>query len=193
MTKLTKWIVLAACVTAAPAYAQIKSPPATAPAAASGSELSTPVPAQTPPADLSQRLALARKINEITPIKGQIEAGVDHAAQRIPATKRETFKSRVMGAIDEQKLEESSINAMAQTFTLPELQRMYDYYSTPEAHAIAEKWPIYRQLVQPEIVRMMDKAMMEARTGGPGDAPAAEPAAAATPPAYPHSTTPAKK
>ena len=54
-------------------------------------------------------------------------------------------------------------------------------FGSDEAKSIAQKMPIYQQLVQPQITQLVDKAMMTVRTGEAGAvtgtaAPAATPA-----------------
>ena len=54
---------------------------------------------------------------------------------------------------------------MAEIYTLPELEAMVEYYSKPEAKSAAEKQEAYQDKVGPEITKMLDKALMEMRTG----------------------------
>lgn len=145
--------------------------------------------ADTPP-DLAQRVELSRKLHEIRPATLQVEAALTQVAQRLPETERKAFIDRMMSAIDAKKLEEVSVNAMASVFTLPELQKMLDYFSTPEAHSISDKMPIYQNMLQPEIVKMLDKAMMEMRTGTASPAPAPAPASDAPAQAAPAAPAP---
>lgn len=182
MKNWTKCLFAAACLFAAPALAQNAADPAkpdTAPTAAPAS----PVVPDTAPAapsasnildapksaDWPQRQALAKKMAEIQPASQQVDQAIKTLAQQVPPNDRAAFIQRISGAIDNKKLEQVSIDAMARTFTAAELQRMVDYFSTPEARSIAEKMPIYQQLVQPEIYRMMDAAVMKERTGAPGE------------------------
>jgi hypothetical protein len=75
---------------------------------------------------------------------------------------------------------------MAEVFTTAELKRMIEYFGSDEAKTIAQKMPIYQQLVQPQITKLVDQAMMTVRTGTANPvvettAPAPEAAPAATP------------
>ena len=54
---------------------------------------------------------------------------------------------------------------MADLFTLAEMEKMVGYFSSPEAQSIGEKLPKYQERLQPEIIRMLDAAMMTERTG----------------------------
>lgn len=150
------------CLFIAPAMAQ-NAAPASATAAQAG--------------DMAQRLELSKKMHAIQPARIQVEKAVALVAQRIPEVNREAFKNSMMASIDTAKLEEVSVNAMAQMFTVRELQHMISYFQAPEAKTIAEKMPDYYTQLQPEIMKMVDAAMMAARTG------AAAPAAPAPAPA----------
>jgi hypothetical protein len=121
--------------------------------------------------DYQQRLALAQKMHELRPARQQIEDAVTAAANRLPAANRDEFKTQMMKSIDVDALEKKSIEAMAQTFTKPELEKMIDYFGSPEAQSIAQKLLVYQSIVMPEITAMLDKAIMEARTGSPAPAP----------------------
>lgn len=157
------------CLFVAPAMAQNAAP---APAA------------QAATGDAAQRLELSKKMHAIQPARIQVEKAVALVAQRIPEANRESFKSSMMASIDTAKLEQVSINAMAQMFTVPELQHMIAYFQAPEAKSIAEKMPNYYMQLQPEIMKMVDAAMMAARTGAAApQAPAGQTAPVAPAPA----------
>lgn len=182
-----KCLLIAACLYAIPAMAQNDtSPPAanaaSAPAVAAGAS-PTPAPnildAPKSP-DWPQRVALAKKMAEIQPASQQVDEAIKTLSQQVPPNDRAAFVARISGAIDNKKLEDVSVDAMARTFTTAELQRMIDYFSTSEARSIAEKMPIYQQLIQPEIFRMMDAAVMKERTGAPGMKPQEQNPAAGT-------------
>ena len=63
-------------------------------------------------------------------------------------------------------IEKISIDTMAETFTMEELEFMLEYHKNPLSNDIEEKYKIYESKVSPEITRMLDKAMMRVRTGG---------------------------
>ena len=141
----------------ATASAQDKAPAPSAVAAA---------PAAQQPDDLEQRLDLAKKMHEIQPANAQVVKAIEQVSQQLPPQDREAFKNAMMKSIDDVKLETLSVKVMAETFTAPELERMLSYFSSPEARAISEKMPVYNGRMQPEIMKMLDAAMMAARTGG---------------------------
>lgn len=123
------------------------------------------------PQDLAQRMELAQKMHQMRPAALQVQEAIDQASESLPEGEREAFRARMKQAIDIEALERTSISAMARVFTPAELERMIAYYSTPEAASIAQKMPQYQRIVQPEIVKMLDKALMDIRTGKAPAAP----------------------
>lgn len=123
------------------------------------------------PADLEQRLVLARKMHEIRPAKMQIEAAIDQLSQRIPPADRARFKDIMMKSMDFEKLDKLSVETMAEVFEVPELEKMVGYFGSPEAASVSKKMPVYQSIVQPEISKMVDAAMMLARTGASSPSP----------------------
>lgn len=116
--------------------------------------------------DYEERVALAKKMHEISPARQQVEDAVNGVANRLPVDNQDGFKRQVMKSIDVAALETKSIETMADTFTKAELTRMLEYFSAPEAAQIKEKMKVYQSVMSPIIIQMLDKAAMEARTGG---------------------------
>lgn len=122
--------------------------------------------------DYPQRLELAKRMHEIRPAAMQIDNAISQVAQRLPAKDQDTFKLSMKQVLDYKAIEAQSVEAMAEIFTVSELQAMVDYYSRPEAESAAKKYKEYQQRVQPEIIKMLDRAMMQVRTGtNPGSKP----------------------
>lgn len=165
-------------VLAAPATAQEQAPAATAAtepqakeAQADSAPATTTDTAQaTAPAvadsGFAQRLELAKKMNELNPAAKQIDSAIESVAARVSDVDREAFKSGMRNLLNYRALEQISINAMAETYTLEELKAMVDYYSKPEGKSAAAKVSQYQAKVQPEITRMLDRAIMNMKTGG---------------------------
>lgn len=122
--------------------------------------------------DYAEREALAKKMHEARPAAKQIEDAVNAAANRLPAANRADFVNVMMKSIDVAALEAQSIQVMTQIFTKAELEKMVDYFATPEAEVIATKLVAYQAAMMPMITQMLDKAAMEARTGASAPAPA---------------------
>lgn len=115
--------------------------------------------------DFEQRLELSRALHKIKPVKDQVDDAVNGVAERLPVSQRETFKASMRNILNYNSIENISINAMAETFTLKELEVMLEYNSKPEAMSANDKFPEYQNIVGPEILRMIDKAIMRSRTG----------------------------
>ena len=126
--------------------------------------------------DYPKRLELAKRMNDIRPAKTQVQEAVSQVGQNLSPVDRDKFNKMVEKAFDYEKLEKLSVETMAELFTVPELEKMVDYFGSPEAKAIAEKLPKYQEKVQPAIIQMLDAAMIADRTGG---AAAPKPAAKA--------------
>lgn len=112
-----------------------------------------------------KRLELATKMHEIRPTKTQVLQAIAVVAQRVPEDKRQAFESSLANSLDFKAVEKISIDSMVETFTEEELAAMVEYYSKPEAQSASDKLTQYQQKVGPEIIRMIDKAMMKVKTG----------------------------
>lgn len=119
--------------------------------------------------DMNARLNLAKVMHEIKPARQQIDVAIEMVSKRLPVDQREDFVGRMQKIFDYDKLEELSIKAMAEVFTEKELQKMVDYYGSKEAISADKKMPVYQSVMQPEITKMLDEALLEVRTGGASD------------------------
>lgn len=115
--------------------------------------------------DYTKRLDLARQMHDIRPINMQADDLIKGMAERYPEDRREAFIARMTEVFDKQALTEISVKAMADTFTAAELQKMIDFHGSPEGKTIGQKMPVYQALVEPELVKRIDQAMMIVRTG----------------------------
>ncbi|MEZ5813631.1 MAG: DUF2059 domain-containing protein [Alphaproteobacteria bacterium] len=118
--------------------------------------------------DFARRLELAEKMLEIRPAKVQLESAVDSYIGNYlfthPEKEQQLFRTAVLNVMNPKALEKLSIDAYAETFTLKELESMVEYYSKPEAQSAREKQAEFNRKVAPEIVKMLDQALMKART-----------------------------
>lgn len=119
-------------------------------------------------ATYAQRLELAKKMHELRPVSEQVNTAIDQYAQTQPENQREAFKTAMHSVLNTKALEKISVDAYADTFTLPELEAMVEYYSKPEARSASDKFDDYAKIVYPEIVQMLDRAAMRVKTGGEG-------------------------
>ncbi len=125
--------------------------------------------AQQEDPDYQQRIELARQMHEIRPLNADIEESVRRLAQRYPAEQREIFVDRMLDEFDQDDMTALSVKAMAETFTLAELEKMIEFHGSPEGQAVTKKMPVYQAVIQPEIIRKIDRAMMAVRTGSVSD------------------------
>ncbi|MGH1402967.1 MAG: hypothetical protein ACRBDL_01865 [Alphaproteobacteria bacterium] len=114
---------------------------------------------------LAQKLELAKKIHQIRPTRVQVDSAVRKASLSLPAKDRDNFVNAMRSVLNYNAIEKISVDAMVRTYTLVELTSMEEYYSKPEAITATKKTLFWASEVQPEIVRMIDKAMMRIRTG----------------------------
>lgn len=115
--------------------------------------------------DFEQRYEIAREMHKLRPVKTQVDNAIETVAARLPQAQRENFRMSMKNVLNYNAIEKVSVNAMAETFTLAELEAMLEYNKKPEAISANQKFSDYQAKVGPEIVRMIDKAMMRIRTG----------------------------
>lgn len=114
---------------------------------------------------LAKKISLAREMHKIRPTRTQIDSAIQRASLALPAHARRAFVSAMKGMLNYNAIERISVDAMIETYTLKELDSMVKYYSKPEAKSASDKVMSWASIVQPEIVNMIDKAMMRIRTG----------------------------
>jgi len=115
--------------------------------------------------DTARKQELVNKMHEIRPAKAQVDEAIQQVSRNLSPMDRDRFLRMVAKAFDYDKLEALSKSSMMELFTEAEMQKMVDYFGSAEAKTIAEKLPKYQEKLQPEIVRMLDAAMMADRTG----------------------------
>ncbi len=117
--------------------------------------------------DTKERLVLAKKMIEILPAQPQIEAAVDGYISGTMATfsqkDRDTFRRAMLNVMNPKALEKSAIDAYVSTYTKKELAAMVEYYDKPEARSASEKQPEFAAKIYPEIIKMMDQAVIRLR------------------------------
>lgn len=114
---------------------------------------------------LAKKNALAKRMHEIRPTREQIDAAVQRASMMLPENERGPFVNVMSGMLNYNAIERISMDAMVETYTLKELEIMVEFYSQPEALSASMKMGVWAQKVQPEIVRMIDKAILRIKTG----------------------------
>ncbi len=131
--------------------------------------LATPAFAQdgaaTEEAIPASRLELAQKMHEIWPIRTRMETAIDSIAEGFPEDKQPQIKAAMRKSMKFDQLEEASVKAMADTFTEEELQEMIKFYGSETGKSISAKTGLYEQALRPIMMQMIDKAMLDMRTG----------------------------
>ncbi|GEM_PF-3484637 len=111
------------------------------------------------PEDYEKRLELAKRVEEFRPMEDRVSEVLDVLAPELGADDRERFKNDVTATVNMDRLEELSVATMARLFTPEELQSMIDYYQVPASRTVAEKTPMFRQIVDAEIGREIQFAI----------------------------------
>jgi hypothetical protein len=120
---------------------------------------------QESPDMIAKKVELAKKMHQIRPTREQIDSAIDQASRGMPEEQRKAFLAAMRSVLNYNAIEKISVDAMVDTFTLPEMEAMVEYHTKPEAQSVAEKMPVWASKVQPEIVRMIDSAIMRVKTG----------------------------
>jgi len=118
--------------------------------------------------NFSERLELAKQMLEIRPAKQQLENAVDTYIRNYmfayPEKEQQAFRMGLLRVMNPKALEKTSVDAYAEVFTVKELQAMVEYYSKPEAQSATNKQNALNAKIAPEIVRMLDHALIRTRT-----------------------------
>ncbi len=112
-----------------------------------------------------ERLALAKRMHELRPVRDQVDGAIAQYAQTRPQNERDSFRIAMRNVFNIKALEKISEDAYVETFTVEELRAMVGYYSMPEAQSASEKFGDYAAIIYPEIVRMLDRAAIRLKTG----------------------------
>ncbi len=155
-------LIALSLMVATPAFAQEEgtpvpaqeSLPADAPALAAPAESITP-----------RQLELAKQMHEIWPIRTRVESAIDAVVQNFPPDKQAQAKASLRKSIQFDQVEEESIQAMASTFTEDELKAMVDFYGSEIGRSVSAKTAEYETAMRPIIIKMMDKAALDLKTG----------------------------
>ncbi len=125
-------------------------------------------PAYAQDDDFAQRLTLAEQMLEIRPAKEQLNSAIESYISNYlfaySEKEQQLFRTAVLNVMKPQALEKLSIDAYAETFTLKELEAMVEYYSKPEARSAGEKQEQLNRKIAPEIIQMLDQALIKVRT-----------------------------
>lgn len=116
-------------------------------------------------AEYEERLKLSKQMHKIWPVRPKIERALDAIAEQIEPQNRMKFKSAMRKAIDFGSVEQGSIEAMADVFTADELKAMIEFYGSKEGRSVSFKTDDYQRALQPILVKMLDKALLDTKLG----------------------------
>ena len=111
------------------------------------------------------RLELAQQMHKVWPIRQKVESALDAVAERIPEKDQLNFKAAMRKSIKFDALEETSIDAMADIFSEKELEKMIEFYGSKEGRSVSHKTGDYERALQPVMIKMLDKALLDAKLG----------------------------
>ncbi|MFA5592449.1 MAG: DUF2059 domain-containing protein [Micavibrio sp.] len=122
-------------------------------------------PAAQDGAGFDRKLELAGKMHEIWPIRTRIESAITTVAENFPEERQAEVKAAIRRSIQYAQIEEASIRAMADIFTEEELAEMIAFYGSDAGRSVSAKTADYEAALRPVFVQMLDKAMLDLRTG----------------------------
>jgi hypothetical protein len=118
--------------------------------------------------DLEARLELAQRMLDVQPVHPQVEAAVDAYVQSNMAAfskgDQEIFRAAMLNVMNPAALEKTVLNSYADTYTRAELAAMVEYYEKPEARSASLKQQEFVAKIYPEIIKMLDQAVIRIRS-----------------------------
>jgi len=105
--------------------------------------------------DIDRRLELAKKYSSVVPVSTDIAGAIDEMVIQVPVEQRPLFRSILIKA---DRVETASELALAETFTAGELEKLVEFYSTPEGKSIKQKMMKYQDRLQPILQSMIEDA-----------------------------------
>ena len=118
-----------------------------------------------PEKDFEERLELSRQMHKIWPVRPKVENALNAISQQIDPQNRLAFKAAMRKAIGFGALEEASIDAMADIFSVKELEAMIAFYGSKEGRSVSFKTDDYEQALRPVLTKMIDKALLDVKLG----------------------------
>ena len=116
--------------------------------------------------DLKERNKLATEYHDVVDMREIVNRDIAAGAGGLTEAETEKYMREVQIRINYEKIEELSISAMANTFTVPELKALIAYFGSPEGKSSQEKMGLYTEQVAPEIRKAIDAALVNAQFGG---------------------------
>lgn len=115
--------------------------------------------------DMKERIRYAEEFHDIRPMRDAVNRNLEEYAKGLPEADREEFLRFVQLHIDYDKLEELSIQKMAEVYTVPEMKAMIAYFGSADGKSAEAKGPAYTSQIGPHITKAIDSALMDTRYG----------------------------
>lgn len=163
MLKTVRFMILAAMAASSLIYAAPNA--AAQDAAAPESQAEAAATPAKDDADYDRRVKLATELHTLRPTKPQVYDAIDRVSTMQPQADRAAFVTAMRNILDYRAIEKISVDAMADTYTAEELEAMVEYYKQPAAQSAMTKEAAYGQKVYPEIIKLLDQAMIKVRAG----------------------------
>jgi hypothetical protein len=112
-----------------------------------------------------ERMALARELQKFRPAKLQTEAAIDRFLRAAPPSQQDILRTKLNAVINYKALDIASVDAYAEIYTEEELRAMIAYYGSAAGKSASEKSGQYAARIYPQIIQMLDKALMDMKTG----------------------------
>lgn len=109
--------------------------------------------------EMAQKLELAKQYSGFISIEEEVNKSIEDLVVQLPVEKRALLKSTLERNIKVDQLQSVSEMALADVFTVKELQALVNFYSTPEGMAIKEKMPVYQSRLEPILGQMIKDAV----------------------------------
>ena len=115
----------------------------------------------------TNRAALAKDVLGVQPITKLLDDSIVQFAQSWPDQQRAEAIEMMMGMVDRAALMETAVQAIAETFTVAEMEAMIGFWGSPVGRSIQQKYPQYMAAVMPmALALVMDagRRVREAQT-----------------------------
>jgi len=109
--------------------------------------------------DMAKKLKLAKRYSTSVPVAKEIDKSIEELVVQVPVEKRVLLKSTLERNIKIDQLQSVSEMALADVFTVKELEALVRFYETSEGKAIKEKMPEYQSRLEPILGQMIRNAV----------------------------------
>lgn len=109
--------------------------------------------------DLAKKLELAKQYSDSVPVAEEVNKSIEQLIVQVPVDQRVLLKSTLQRHIKVDQLKSVSEMALADVFTVKELEALAAFYATPEGKAIKEKMPAYQARLEPVLNQMIRDAV----------------------------------